>query len=179
MISHTNTQAAEIAWGIDMMRRKLVRAILASAALSVASASAGKEDPRIVARRVFDEVYAKGRLALVDELYSETFVDDSPGGGLGRDVIREAAKSFHQASSNLRFQFEDVFTNGEKVVLRYTATGTHTGPFVGLQPTGRQFAIRGITIFQFHNGKIQTEWTEYDRLGMLRILGAIPAASDR
>jgi steroid delta-isomerase-like uncharacterized protein len=82
---------------------------------------------------------------------------------------------FHNAFPDLHIEIEDAFAVGDKVVLRYVARGTQTGPYNDFPPSGKSVAVRGITIFQVVNGRIQTEWTEYDRLGALRQIGALPS----
>jgi steroid delta-isomerase-like uncharacterized protein len=128
-----------------------------------------------VARRAFAEIYDQGKIALVDQLYADDFVDDSPGGGKGRDMIKEAVTRFHRAFPDLRIDIEDAFAVADKVVLRYIAHGTQTGAYYDIPPSGRTVAVRGITIFQIKNGKTKTEWTEYDRLGVMRQIGALPS----
>jgi len=126
-------------------------------------------------RKVFLEIYGQGKVELVDQLYASNFVDDSPGGGKGRELIKEAVTDFHKACPDLKMEIEDVFASGDKVVLRYTAHGTQTGAYGPIPPTGKTISVRGITVLRIVNGKIETEWTEYDRLGMLRQLGVIPS----
>jgi len=129
---------------------------------------------KALGRRVFTEIYGQGKVNLVDELYADDFVDDSPGGGKGRELIKTAVTAFHRAMPDLAIEIEDVFAADDKVVLRYTARGTQTGPYGDIPATGKKTAVRGITIFLIVNGKIKTEWTEYDRLGLMRQLGVIP-----
>ena len=128
-----------------------------------------------LARNAFTQIYGEGKVALVDQLYADDFVDDSPGGGKGRDLIKQAVTGFHKAFPDLRIEIEDAFAVDDKVVLRYTAHGTQMGPYYDVPPSGKAVAVRGITIFQIVNGKIKTEWTEYDRLGAMRQIGAIPS----
>jgi steroid delta-isomerase-like uncharacterized protein len=126
-------------------------------------------------RRVFSEIHGGGKVDLVDQLYSEDLVDDSPGGGTGRQLIKDAVATFHKAIPDLRIEIEDAFAVNDKVVLRYTARGTQTGPYYDIPASGKPVRARGITIFQIVKGKIKTEWTEYDRLGVLRQIGAVPS----
>jgi len=126
-------------------------------------------------RKVFVEIYGGGKVSLVDQLYADDFVDDSPGGGKGRELIKQAVAVFHQACPDLRMEIEDVFATEDKVVIRYTGRGTQTGVFGEIPPTGKAVLVRGITILLIENGKIKTEWTEYDRLGMLRQIGVVPS----
>ena len=125
-------------------------------------------------RRVFVEIYGEGKVNLVDQLYADDFVDDSPGGGSGRGLIKEAVTDFHKACPDLHIEVEDVFATNDKVVVRYIGHGTQTGVFGGIPPTGKTIKVRGLTVLLIANGKIKTEWTEYDRLGMLQQLGVIP-----
>ena len=126
-------------------------------------------------RRVLAEIYGGGKVNLIDQLYTDDFVDDSPGGGRGRDRIKEAVTALHKAFPDLRIDIEDAFAVDDKVVVRYAAHGTQTGAYYDIPPSGKAAAIRGITIFQIVNGRIKTEWTEYDRLGALRQIGAVPS----
>jgi predicted ester cyclase len=60
------------------------------------------------------------------------------------------------------------------VVNRFAARGTHNGTLLGLAPTGKQVTVTGIGMSRFAGGKIMEEWTNYDVLGMLQQLGAVP-----
>jgi predicted ester cyclase len=70
---------------------------------------------------------------------------------------------------------EDLVAEGDKVVLRLTARGTHQGEFRGVPPTGREVQFGAQYIFEFRNGKIVKRWTSLDRLGVLMQIGAVPA----
>jgi steroid delta-isomerase-like uncharacterized protein len=146
--------------------------LLAGSALSCSRQNHTHENVSL-GRRVFQEIYGEGKINLVDQLYADDFVDDSPGGGKGRDLIKTAVIGFHKAFPDLRIEIEDAFSVDDKVVLRYTAHGTQTGTYYEIPPSGKAVAVRGITIFQISNGRVKTEWTEYDRLGVMRQVGAI------
>jgi steroid delta-isomerase-like uncharacterized protein len=151
-----------------------VSLLMGSAVLNDAKDESKADHNLALARRAFTEIYGEGNVGLVDRLYADDFVDDSPGGGKGRELIKEAVTGFHRAFPDLRIEIEDAFAVDDKVVLRYTAHGTQTGTYYDIPPSGKTVGIRGITIFQIANGKIKVEWTEYDRLGALRQIGAIP-----
>jgi len=162
-----------------MMKRKVILGLLICGALPpiallVRGGRGQVEYNKALGRKVFAEIYGEGKVPLVDRLYAEDFVDDSPGGGTGRELIKQAVTEFHRAMPDLRIEFEDVFATEDKVVIRYKARGTQSGPIWGIPPSGKAVAARGITIFLVSDGKIKTEWTEYDRLGVLRQLGVVP-----
>lgn len=145
-----------------------------SAAARGGSADKQTEYNKEIAIKVFSEIYGAGKIDLINELFADDFVDDSPGGGKGREFVKSAVTDFRTAFPDLHFDLEDVFAAEDKVVVRYLATGTQTGPFGQFLPSGRPIRVQAITIFQVANGKIKTEWTEYDQVGLMRQIGMIP-----
>ena len=79
------------------------------------------------------------------------------------------------AFPDARVTVEDQVAEGDKVVSRWTATGTHTGDLMGIPPTERRIEISGITINRFSGGKIAEDWYQSDDLGMMQQLGVIPS----
>ena len=63
---------------------------------------------------------------------------------------------------------------GDKVVTRYTVSSIHQGEFFGVAATGEQITMSGISIDRFEDGKMVEEWPEYDLLGVMRQIGAVP-----
>jgi predicted ester cyclase len=78
------------------------------------------------------------------------------------------------AFPDVRVSVEDQIAEGDMVVTRWTATGTHTGELMGIPPTGRRIEISGITINRFSGGRIAEDWYQSDDLGMMQQLGVIP-----
>lgn len=72
----------------------------------------------------------------------------------------------------------DVVTEGDRVAVRYTLTGTHTGTFLGAPPTGKAISVEGITILRFEGGKVAERWNRLDELTLLTKIGALPAATE-
>jgi len=79
------------------------------------------------------------------------------------------------AFPDLTMQVDDIFGAGDKVVVRFTLTGTNTGQLFGMPPTGRKITTTGIGIYRFApHGKIVEEWYENDAIGQMRQLGLLP-----
>jgi len=91
------------------------------------------------------------------------------------ETHRQFAQVFVDAFPNCYHVIEDQVADADNVVTRITFKGTHTGPLMGIPPTGRQIAMGGISWFRLKNGLIAEEWTEFDRLGMMAQLGLAPA----
>ena len=134
------------------------------------------EENKAIERRFFEEVVNKGELAIIDELCAANFVDHSAPPGIEPD--REGYKQFfamaHSAFPDFHSTLEDMFAEGDKVVQRFTARGTHKGEFMGIPPTGKQVTITGIAIDRIAGGKIVENWVNMDMLGMMVQLGVVP-----
>jgi len=70
---------------------------------------------------------------------------------------------------------EDTVAEGETVTVRWTCRGNHKGELNGIAPTGKQFAITGISIARFASGKMVEGWVNWDALGLMQQLGVVPA----
>ena len=136
------------------------------------------EANRAVVHRWFDEVYNKKRLELMNELHAETYGWRGHGGVTvtSRDEMRELIGGYVAAFPDIHWTVEDQMADGDQVVTRWTARATHSGPFEGIAPTGNPIMFTGITISRLENGQLVEEWENFDELGMMRQIGAVPAA---
>jgi steroid delta-isomerase-like uncharacterized protein len=134
------------------------------------------EQNKANSRRVFDEVLNKGNLAVVDELFNADNVVHTPTGPVyGVEGYKQFVNMYLSAYPDLQFTIEDLLAEGDKVVARWTGTGTHQGSLMGIPPTGKRVTVTGMNINRFENGKFLEVWLEFDGLGMLQQLGVIPA----
>ncbi len=134
------------------------------------------EENKAIELRFFEEVVNKGNLAVIDELVAANFVDRCALPGVEPD--REGYKQFfamaHSAFPDFHSTLEDMIAEGDKVVQRFTARGTHKGEWMGIAPTGKQIEIGGIAIHRLAGGKIVEDWASMDMLGAMQQLGVIP-----
>ena len=68
---------------------------------------------------------------------------------------------------------QDQVTEADKVVIRWSFTGTHKGELMGIAPTGKPVAFTGISIMRVVDGKIVEAWEEGDSLGLMQQLGLV------
>jgi steroid delta-isomerase-like uncharacterized protein len=135
------------------------------------------EQNKALVRRYNDDFWGKGDESLVEELFAETLVDHNPAGNdlpPGREGMRQALANFRTAFPDLTTSLEHLIAEGDKVVLRWRARGTHEGELMGIPATGKQVTLSGIDILRIENGKIAERWAEYDNLGLLQQLGVVP-----
>lgn len=125
-------------------------------------------------RRIADEIWNRGELGVIEEIMAADaryHGPHMPGGTGGREDWRKAIAMYRGAFPDSHVTFEELLVSGDRIVGRWKATGTHTGPLPGLEPTGKPIAITGITIYRLSRGEIQEAWEQLDLLGMWRQLG--------
>src|SRR5713101_3260858 len=86
------------------------------------------------------------------------------------------AGDHHTSSGRARFTIEEMIAEGDKVVVRWTARGTHQGAFRGIPPTGKQVTITGVEIHRVVGGKIVEGWRKWDRMDVMQQLGVTDIA---
>jgi predicted ester cyclase len=126
---------------------------------------------------IIDEGWNSQQLAILDEVFDPDLVDHSVPRDLPttRGGTKTLAARSWSAFPDLRLTIEDQIAEGDKVMTRWTARGTHTGTLMGLPPTGKRVIITGIRIDRVVGGRIVETWAEFDQLGMLDQLGLAPA----
>jgi steroid delta-isomerase-like uncharacterized protein len=126
-------------------------------------------------RRWFQEVWNEGRIETVHELFAPDGVARGQRGAemeiRGPEEFIKFVREIRGAFPDINVQVDDVFGAGDKVVLRWSGTMTHTGDALGLPPTGRAVRSQGITIARFADGKVVEGWDSWDQLGMLEQIG--------
>src|SRR5690349_23214378 len=127
------------------------------------------ETNKAVVRRLF-EAFNTGNFSVVDELVSPNFVYREPTLGERRGIqgSKEIMTTYRTAFPDAKITTDEQFADGDTVVTRWTATGTHNGNFVGVAGTGRRVTCTGILISRIQNGKVVEEHESMDTLGMLR-----------
>ncbi len=136
------------------------------------------ETNKSLAGRVFEEVLNGHNLDLLDELVTPDYLEHNPlpGQGTGIDGIRDRYSMLFAAFDS-RFTVEDLIAEGDKVVVRWTQTGTHVGPLFGMPATGRAFRTTGIEIWRVEDAKLTEHWDAVDVFGQLVQLGLVPQPS--
>ena len=137
------------------------------------------EENKAIVRREIEELFNHtGNLDVAEEIYAPDFVGHDPTMPedlQGMEAARQFAEGMRSAFPDLTCTIEDQVAEGEKVVSRYTVRGTHQGEeFFGVPASGKRLEMRGIQIDRFEGGKLVEERAEFDLLGALQQLGAVP-----
>jgi len=127
-----------------------------------------------VVRRIVDDVWNKGNLKLVDELFTPDYVNNDPMNPTrGPQGMKDLVNKYRGGFPDLRLDIDELFSIGDRVVVRWRCGGTHLKTLEGIQPTGRRVITPGITIYRFQGDRIAEAHTNWDALGFLQQLGVV------
>ena len=136
----------------------------------------GVVENKALVRRFYEEVWDRGNVEFAHEVFADDYVrhdlrpTQAEAGGAGMARI---AADFRRAFPDARWQVDLVFGEDDYVVARWTATGTFTGPWGGVEPTGRSATFSGVNIYRFGpDGKVAELWNHRDDLGFMEQIGA-------
>jgi steroid delta-isomerase-like uncharacterized protein len=130
-----------------------------------------------VARRFYEEMCTGRKLDLAEELFTSDHVmhdpqvPSEPGPRGMADVV-----SVYQQGADGRWTIEEIFSAGDRVVVRWTGSGSHVGELNGVPPTGRPIRVDAICIHRMADGKIAETWEVWDTLGLLQQIGVVPTS---
>lgn len=138
--------------------------------------SSTRSDAYEVLRRIFDEGFAIGNDAIVDELCSPDLVEHqfrmAGVGTAALEQVKAAIRDVHRALPDVQFTIADFAESGDTIWVRVTASGTATGPFFG-PPSGRHVEFTVIDVARVVEGRIVEHWGVPDRFAMLAQTGVL------
>jgi len=127
-------------------------------------------------RRIFEEAFNQGDLAVVDEVLSPDHLAHIAFGGVpnGPQGLKWLIAMLRTAFPDLHCTVEDEIKVDDQFAAHWTMRGTHKGSFLGNPPTGRPVVVQGIIFARTENGRMVEDWTLIDQLGILQQLGLVP-----
>ena len=136
------------------------------------------EENKAIIRRIYEEVFNQGNLAVADELIATNYVSHVPGGQeyKGPEGFKQFITQTRTAFPDLHMTVEHIIAEGDKVAHCGKLQGTFKGETMGIAPTGKQVAMTVTTISRFAGGKEVEAWMNYDQLSMYQQMGVAPPA---
>jgi steroid delta-isomerase-like uncharacterized protein len=135
-----------------------------------------EENKRLV-RRAYEDVRSQGNLDVVDEIFAPDYVGHDPTAEptevRGPEGLKEQTAQYRAVFPDLRFSIDSMVSEGDEVVVRWTAAGTHRGSLSGEAPTGKKVTVTGFGSWVVREGKIAEHWGIIDLMGLLRQIGAL------
>ena len=135
------------------------------------------EQSKALVRRYL-EVFVEGHFDVLPELLASDYIEHDPaseGEVRGHDGVRRDLEPYVNAFSDAQVAVEDQVAEGDRVATRVTIRATHVEELRGIPPTGERIEITGTVFHHVAGGKLAEGWWNWDTLGMLQQLGAIPA----
>ena len=138
------------------------------------------ESNKKLSRRFLEEAFTRGNMNVIDEIYAANHTNHGPGAlptlPDGPEGMRQLVSFYRKAFPDTKFHIDEQVSEGDRVVTRWTATGTQSGEMqgMGIPVTGRPVTVTGVTVDRFANGKIVESWGIFDQMGMMQQLGVIP-----
>ena len=127
----------------------------------------------------FIQVWGKGNLDIIDELAAPSLSVQypiMPQVVQGNKTFRKVMEKFRSAFPDSDLQIEEEIAEDDKVVIRWSFSGTHQGGLLDIPATGKKVRWTGITIYRIVDGKVLEEKGEEDFLGFFRQIGLVPQA---
>jgi predicted ester cyclase len=134
------------------------------------------DDPGAVLRRLIEEGFTGGDLAVADELIADDMVehqDFGPDHAPGAEGVKAVMASLRRAFPDFRLVIEDLVVTGDTAWSRNVGMGTNDGSFMGHPPTGRRMRVEVFDVVRVRDGRIVEHWGVPDRLGALIQLGLV------
>ena len=123
-------------------------------------------------RRLFEEAYGKGNMAVFDEVCDPGYRGHDPvTGDSDLTQAKGACQGYKTAFPDLKPTILASFVDGDCVVTQWRMTGTHQRPLMGIEPTGKRCTVDGISIARFKGTRIVEDWSQWDALGLMKQLG--------
>jgi predicted ester cyclase len=136
-------------------------------------------DPKTIVRRLLEEP-SKGDFDVIDHYVAPDYVGHvaaEPGPIRGIEGFKTFVQRYLEGFTGAETRVDEQIAEGDKVATLWTARRTHTGEISGIEPTGKDITVTGITISRVENGKLVEDRATWDTLGMLVQLGVVPLAA--
>jgi steroid delta-isomerase-like uncharacterized protein len=140
------------------------------------AANGQAEAHRALVQQFVEEFWNSGHLTAADELMTREAVIHEPVAGTPAD-LKTVATMIRSAFPDWHSTVEEMLVDGDRVVERWTARGTHRGEFQGIPPTGKRVAVPGVVFYRIADGKIAEFRGQFDRMSLMQQLGVIPNAN--
>jgi predicted ester cyclase len=132
------------------------------------SAQASEQENKEVVRYLFERVWNDSHFDGLSTVWSAETPFHFRGSApiVGPEGVVAQVRRWKAAFPDFRFRVEDIVAEGDKVAARVSFSGTHSGPFLGIEPTGRRIEVTEMMFFRFDDGIVVEVWEDYDEHGL-------------
>jgi steroid delta-isomerase-like uncharacterized protein len=124
----------------------------------------------------FEHAFRAGDHATIDELCDPGLIDHNPAPDHEPTLagFKQKVAGFKAIFPDLEEDLQDVIADGDTVATRWVVTGSQQQEFMGIPAGGRTIRVEGMNFYRLEGGRVTEIWTQFDSVGMLQQLGAIP-----
>jgi predicted ester cyclase len=134
-----------------------------------------QEQNKSLIHRFFEVGINQDNSDVFEEIIAPNYVNYTlPAPAPGPEGLRQVVGMFKVGFPDLHATVEAAIAEGDQVATRGYITGTHTGPFMNIPPTGKSIKVAYVDIWRIENGKATENWVQMDMLGLMQQLGVIP-----
>ena len=121
--------------------------------------------------------FSSGPESAADKFVTPNWVNHDPSLPplKGLEGAAQLMRLWRTGFSNLKVEIEDSLEVDDKVACRFRISGTHTGPLMGIPPSGKPVSVLATGIFRVVDGKLADNWVNFDALGLMQQIGAVPS----
>jgi steroid delta-isomerase-like uncharacterized protein len=125
----------------------------------------------------FEREFRQGEHATIDELCDPDLVDHTPAPDQEPTLagFKEKVAGFKAVFPDLEEDLQDIIASGDTVATRWVVTGSQQQEFMGIPASGQKVRVEGMNFYRLKDGRVTDIWTQFDGVGMMQQLGAIPA----
>jgi steroid delta-isomerase-like uncharacterized protein len=127
--------------------------------------------------RRFEVAFAANDVVTINELCDPNLVDHNPAPGQEPTLagFKATVAEYKAVFPDSAVEIESIISDGDMVATRWTVTGTHKAEFFGVPATGKRARVEGMNFYRLSGGKITDVWTQFDALGLMQQIGAMPS----
>jgi predicted ester cyclase len=131
------------------------------------------DENKRIAREFFERIWNQGDESAIDQFIPLNAQGNDPDFGAGREGFKAQWRQWRSAFPDLNFEIVDLVAEGDKVLTRWTLTGTHQGEFLGAAGTGNKIKVEGMSLDRIENGLVAEGFDGWDNYGFRKQLGLI------
>ncbi len=133
------------------------------------------ENLKQLSKDIVEQLWNQGDVNAIDKFYADDVKLVIRGGTFnGKDGVKQFMGMYREAFPDLKVEQHEHLTNGNTTALEWTFTGTHNGPIMGIEPTGKSVRVSGVTVSKYENNKVVEQHLYWDRLEQMQALGVGP-----
>lgn len=134
------------------------------------------EQNKALVRRFYEEFVNKKDDKALEQLIAPNYIERTPNPGFpsGREGLKQQVAAFRKAFPDIKLTVEEMLAEGDTVMARVKASGTHTGSLMGEAPTRKKFTSAGIDCFHVKGGRVTEVWHHGDEAAVMEQLGIRP-----